>query len=427
MVAAGVFLVARVYPLFSGLPGDTAGAGPPPATAALSVVTWVGAVTAVFAALIAVAQTDIKRILAYSTVSQLGYMMLGLGVGGVAVGMLHLLTHAFFKALLFLGAGSVIHGCHDEQDIRRMGGLRRFMPVTFATYAVGMMALAGFPLVFSGFWSKDEILHSALQWAPSRWPFYLGIVGAFLTAFYMTRQVCLVFFGNPRSGHAATGESAIRNPQSEMGSPHESPRVMTVPLLALAAGTVLLSLFATPLWPWFHAYLSGQLAHLHGLQSISAGVWLTLLLSTVLAACGVSLGWWFYGRSPLRRAEDPDALERLQPDLFTLLRRKFYVDEFYAATVVRWQAWSARVAAWLDDFVWHGLVLAASYLVLGLSWLSRLADEWVVDLGFDKGCGSLRLSGRTLSRFQNGQTHRYLRVLAAAMAVLALLLLWGCS
>ena len=156
MVAAGVFLVARVYPLMDAdvrnLPGYSI---------ALSAVTWVGAITAVFAALIAVGQNDIKRILAYSTVSQLGYMMMGLGVGGVFVGMFHLLTHAFFKALLFLGAGSVIHGCHEEQDITRMGGLRKFMPVTFATYAIGMMALAGVPLLFSGFWSKDEILHAA--------------------------------------------------------------------------------------------------------------------------------------------------------------------------------------------------------------------------------------------------------------------------
>ena len=157
MVAAGVFLVARVYPLMA------AGAAPvehgAPVTTALTVVTWIGAITAIFAATIAVAQNDIKRILAYSTVSQLGYMMMGLGVGGVAVGMFHLITHAFFKALLFLGSGSVIHGCHEEQDMRKMGGLKKYMPVTFAVYAVGMLALSGFPLFFSGFWSKDEILH----------------------------------------------------------------------------------------------------------------------------------------------------------------------------------------------------------------------------------------------------------------------------
>src|SRR5664279_2230703 len=170
MVAAGVFLVARVYPLMAAHPAG--GASVP---GALQVVTLVGVITAVFAASIAVAQTDIKRILAYSTVSQLGFMMLGLGTGGVAVGIFHLITHAFFKALLFLGAGSVIHGCRDEQDIRQMGGLRKLMPLTFATYAVGMLALSGFPLIFSGFWSKDEILHAAHGWS-SPTPFYLCLL-----------------------------------------------------------------------------------------------------------------------------------------------------------------------------------------------------------------------------------------------------------
>src|SRR5205823_3127893 len=200
MVAAGVFLVARVYPLMQSA-GVASHVSPDVAnySTTLQVITWVGAITAIFAASIALAQNDIKRILAYSTVSQLGYMMMGLGVGGVAVGMFHLITHAFFKALLFLGAGSVIHGCDDEQDIREMGGLKRFMPVTFATYAVGTMALAGVPVFFSGFWSKDEILHSAHGWPASRWPFYLGLFGALLTAFYMTRQVCYVFFGEFRS------------------------------------------------------------------------------------------------------------------------------------------------------------------------------------------------------------------------------------
>src|SRR4030095_4885479 len=200
-------------------------------SAALSVVSWVGAITAVFAALIAVAQTDIKRILAYSTVSQLGYMMLGIGVGGYAVGMFHLITHAFFKALLFLGAGSVIHGCHEEQDIREMGGLRRLMPITFATYAVGMMALSGVPLLFSGFWSKDEILHSASAWKLSSGPFYLGLFGALLTAFYMTRQMWYVFFSAPHVASSATDSHRAREV-------HESPPVMTVPLAVLAAFTI---------------------------------------------------------------------------------------------------------------------------------------------------------------------------------------------
>ena len=200
MVAAGVYLVARVYPLMSAgvLPGGT--------TTALTVITWVGASTAVFAALIAVAQNDIKRILAYSTVSQLGYMMAGLGLGGVAVGMFHLITHAFFKALLFLGAGSVIHGSHEEQDVRRMGGLRKYMPVTFLTYAAAMLALAGF-IPFAGFWSKDAILESAHTWKMTQGPYFMLVFGALLTAFYMMRQVSYVFLGEYRG----------------KGHPHESP------------------------------------------------------------------------------------------------------------------------------------------------------------------------------------------------------------
>src|SRR6266581_3360069 len=205
MVAAGVFLVARVYPLLDLDPSGLANR-----STALTVVTWVGCITALFAALIAVAQNDIKRILAYSTVSQLGFMMAGVGAGGPAVGMFHLITHAFFKALLFLGAGSVIHGCHDEQDIARMGGLRKFMPITFATYAIGMMALSGVPLFFSGFWSKDEILHSASIWSVSRWPFFLLATAMLLTAFYMTRQVCYVFFGSYRG--AAHPRVAFQSP-----------------------------------------------------------------------------------------------------------------------------------------------------------------------------------------------------------------------
>ncbi|MBI3192726.1 MAG: NADH-quinone oxidoreductase subunit L, partial [Pedosphaera parvula] len=251
MVAAGVFLVARMYPVFDVDSGNSPGY-----STALTAVTWVGAITAFFAASIAVAQTDIKRILAYSTVSQLGYMMMGLGVGGVAVGMFHLITHAFFKALLFMGAGSVIHGCHEEQDIRRMGGLRKLMPVTFATYAVGMMALSGVPIFFSGFWSKDEILHSAMLWKPSLWPFYFGVAGAVLTAFYMTRQVCYVFFGKSRLAPAPHGSHDSHGHHAP-ATPHESPGIMTMPLVVLAVFAVLLGLIGTPVWPWFHHYLTG--------------------------------------------------------------------------------------------------------------------------------------------------------------------------
>src|SRR5881409_2560007 len=216
MVAAGVFLVARVYPLFSL--GAINGVTP-----SLIVVVWIGVTTALMAALIAIAQEDIKRILAYSTVSQLGLMMVSLGVGGVAAGIMHLLAHGFFKALLFLGAGSVIHGCHHEQDIRKMGSLRRFMPVTFVTYAIGMMALSGVPFVFSGGWTKEEILHATAHWPKSPVPYYLILAGVVLTALYMTRQIIYVFLGNPRT-------AAERS--------HESPRVITIPLIVLALCTI---------------------------------------------------------------------------------------------------------------------------------------------------------------------------------------------
>ena len=409
MVAAGVFLMARMYPLMDADFANIAGQ-----STALSVVTWIGAMTALIAALIAVAQMDIKRILAYSTVSQLGYMMLGIGVGGYAVGMFHLITHAFFKALLFLGAGSVIHGCHEEQDIRRMGGLRKFMPLTFATYAVGMMALSGVPFLFSGFWSKDEILHSALLWPPSRWPFYLGLFGAFLTAFYMTRQMCYVFFGPPR--HTVLSG----------GTPHESPSVMTLPLIILAAGTILLSIIGTPVWPWFHAYVTGQLSHLEITGTIPTAALLVMLTSIFIVTAGIAFGWWLYGRRPVESAEQPDALEQLQPDIFSVLRRKFYFDEIYEATVVKLTAGLARATRWLDQFVWDGLVQLVACFVFGLSWLNRLIDEFIVNLGFDKGCSWLRISARLLSFWQNGQVQRYLRVIGLALTIFALIFIWGC-
>ena len=432
MVAAGVFLVARAFPLFAATFQGPGGDGPPlPVSTALQAVTWIGAITAVFAASIAVAQTDIKRILAYSTVSQLGFMFMGLGAGGVAVGMFHLLTHAFFKALLFLGAGSVIHGCHEEQDIRRMGGLRRFMPVTFAAYAVGMMALSGVPLFFSGFWSKDEILHAAWLWQPSKWPFVLGLVGAFLTAFYMTRQMWFVFFDSRRNPNAqvgigSPGESDGSPDHADTGPPHESPPVMTVPLVVLAICTVLLGVFGTPLWPWFHSYLSG-----HGPTSdislaLPADTWLILVLSSVIALSGIGLSWRLYSRRSPPRTEGRDPLEELQPHAFGVLRRKFFIDELYEISIVRWNAWSARASRALDDKLWNGLVTTMAHIILGLAWLSRLLDEFVMNLGFDRGCGSLRLGARVLSLWQNGRVQRYLRITAAALAVFALIFIWGC-
>ncbi|MFM1770476.1 MAG: hypothetical protein RJA22_3005 [Verrucomicrobiota bacterium] len=453
MVAAGVFLMARVFPLLEATPlphhpapaptaaaattatahakpaADTQAAtahaaphGKPKATTALQAITWIGAITALFAALVAVAQTDIKRILAYSTVSQLGFMFIGLGTGGVAVGLFHLLTHAFFKALLFLGSASVIHGCHEQQDIRHLGGLRRFMPVTFATYAVGMMALAGFPLLFCGFWSKDEILHAAWLWEPSRWPFLCAALGAILTAFYMTRQMVYVFFGDYRGG-AAHREDHGNHGAHDDAEPHESPAVMTLPLAILAACTVLLTTLSTPVFPWFHDYLSGHAAKVS--STIGVGTLLTMLLSVVLVGLGVGAGWRLYTRQPITSPTQPDALEQLKPDWFAVLRGKFFIDELYEISFLRWHAACARGARWIDDKVCATLVAATGHLVVGLAWLHRLLDEYGVNLGFDQGCRRLLAGGQHLALWQNGRAQRYLRVLALAVAVLALLLIWG--
>jgi NADH-quinone oxidoreductase subunit L len=426
MVAAGVFLVARVYPLMAAHAGAASALTP---TVALQVVTWVGAITAVFAALIAVAQYDIKRILAYSTVSQLGYMMLGLGVGGVAVGMFHLITHAFFKSLLFMGAGSVIHGCSEEQDIRRMGGLRKLMPVTFATYAVGMLALCGFPLFFSGFWSKDEILHAAHQWSVSQTPYYLGAFGALLTAFYMTRQVYYVFAGASRlqeSAHDAPHSlHAVGANSHHAATPHESPAVMTLPLVVLAACTVLLGLIGTPAWPWFHAFLDGEHVSLDFAGFANAGLLHVMLISSLIVFLGLGLGWWLYGRRPIASATAPDTLGQLQPQTFALLGNKFYVDELYGATVLRLNAGWAHISDWLDRWVWNGAVQVVSYLVLGFAWFDHFFDNYVVNLGFDEGCQGATLGGRAFSRLQSGRVQGYLRMIGFALVALVIFLIWS--
>jgi NADH-quinone oxidoreductase subunit L len=402
MVAAGVFLVARVYPLM-----DADVSGLLNSSTALSVVTWVGAITAVTAALIATAQNDIKRILAYSTVSQLGYMMMGLGVGGVAVGMFHLITHAFFKALLFLGAGSVIHGCHGEQDIRRMGGLRKYMPVTFATYAVGMLALAGVPLFFSGFWSKDEILHAAFLWQPSKLPFLLGLVGAFLTAFYMTRQVLLVFYGEAREGAKKA---------------HESPSVMTLPLVVLAVCAMLLGVLGTPAWPWFHSYLTGHHVEFNFSKLFSPEFLFMALLSTVVVFAGLALGWKLYNGKP----GEMDPLERFQPGLYPFLQNRLYFDELYAMSFGRWMQGLGRASEWVERTVLASLVSGVQLLAVGVSWLGRFFERFVIDGGFDKTCAALGKGAEEGSKLQDGQVQNYLRTIGVAFAVLILFLAWGC-
>lgn len=394
MVAAGVYLVARVFPLFSAA-GMT--------SASLVTVAWIGAFTALFAALIAVAQTDIKRILAYSTVSQLGFMMLALGVGSMAAAMVHLIAHAFFKALLFLGAGSVIHGVHGEQDVRDMGGLRRPMPATFYTYAIGMMALSGVPFFFSGFWSKDEILHVAHGWPVSHAPFYAAAAAAFLTAFYMTRQMCYVFAGKYRG----------------KAHPHESPAVMTVPLVILAAAAVLMAVPATPAWPWLHGYTAGHPATLDFARLLDRGFLTIAGMSAVIALLGIGLGWTLY-----KRYRSPDPLETACPRAYRALAERLYVDEFYNATFIRGFAALGTLSAWVERWVFAGAVALASGGGTLCSKIGAFVDRFAINNGFDGACSGLGNGGDLFSSWENGRIQSYLRFLGAGAAVLLALLAW---
>jgi NADH-quinone oxidoreductase subunit L len=367
-------------------------------------------------------------------------MMLGLGVGGVAVGMFHLITHAFFKALLFLGSGSVIHGCHEEQDVRKMGGLKKYMPLTFAVYAVGMLALSGFPLFFSGFWSKDEILHKAHLWPLSHVPFYLGVAGALFTAFYMTRQMGLVFFGKYRSvavpGHSndhsheahgvshGSSHSHVAAPEDGR-APHESPAVMTVPLVILAAFAILLGFLGTPAWPWFDGFLTGEATTFNFSRLAENGTLTLMLTSAAVVFAGIGLGWFLYGKRQRKTVEEKDVLEAAQPAIFKLLQNKYFVDEFYEATVIRLNALTARFCDFLDQWIFGGAVLLVTYVTICLSWLYRLMDEYLVNLGFDTGCESIRGGGGFLSKLHAGRVQNYLRIIGVALVVLILFIIWG--
>lgn len=409
MVAAGVFLMARVYPLLAATPDGMAND-----TAALQVVTWIGAITALFAAFIAMAQTDIKRILAYSTVSQLGYMFVGLGVGGVAVGMFHLITHAFFKALLFLGSGSVIHGCHEEQDIRKMGGVKKFMPVTFITYAIGMMALSGVP-IFAGFWSKDEILHKAHEWGPSEIPFYMVLVGALLTAFYMTRQMAYVFFGKNRA-EAKHGHDA--------STPHESPAVMTMPLVILAVCAVFIGFLGTPMWPWFESFVHGH--EVEAVEGAFSKALPTMLTSIVVAGLGIAAGWGYYGRKPIDTSK-ADPLLGLLPDVYPALEKRLYFDELYEGTIIAWQRAWAQGCDWLEKWIWQGVMLVASVASQVLGWVNRIIDELLINGGFNASCAQVQAAGEKVEAAHQGNIQWVLRCLGIALTVIVLLLSWGCS
>jgi NADH-quinone oxidoreductase subunit L len=308
MVAAGVFLVARMFPLFQH------------STEALTTVAIIGGITAIFAASMGLVMNDIKRVLAYSTISQLGYMMLGLGTGGVAIGIFHLFNHAFFKALLFLGAGSVNHAT-GTFDMRLMGGLKKYMPWTYVTFVIASLSIAGiWPL--SGFWSKDEVVISAFASQPVL--FYLAMITVFMTAFYMFRAVFMTFGGEYRGG-----DPNAHGHDSHHGQPHESPRVMTIPLIILAV----LSIFSG-LWNvtgHFGAFMGH--GETHGfLEGLFHPFTLSLpWISLILAGLGILLAYAMYSKSWI----SAERVGGMFKPLYTLFYRKYWFDELYENIIVK--------------------------------------------------------------------------------------------
>ncbi|KAB8145093.1 NADH-quinone oxidoreductase subunit L [Chloroflexia bacterium SDU3-3] len=394
MVAAGVFLVARTYPIFL-------------VSGALPVVAAIGAITALGAALIACTQFDIKRILAYSTVSQLGFMVAALGVGGWMAALFHLLTHAFFKALLFLGSGSVIHGMehavgHDpnaSQDIRLMGGLRRLMPVTFWTYMAGYLALIGFP-GFAGFWSKDEILAEAFG-AGSYGVGAVLLLAAFLTAFYMTRQVLLVFFGEFRGdGH---GDHR----------PHESPWTMLAPLAVLAAFAVLGGFSNTPFFHGLASYLGQEGGELN---------LVAMALAVLATLAGMGAGYALYRSAAAAQAEP---LEPMFGGGFTFFNRRMQVDELYAATFGRLTAALARAFRWLDDALLMPLVVLIDRAGQLFGRLAFLVDDAGFNDGVDAASRGTVGVGDRLRKTETGIAQDYGAMLFGGVVVLGIIVLYA--
>ena len=361
MVTAGVFMIARAAVLFELAPVSGA------------VIAVVGTLTALVAALIAVSQTDIKKVLAYSTISQLGFMVLAVGVGAYTAGVFHLATHAFFKALLFLGAGSVIHAMAGEQDMRKMGGLRKMMPVTFITMAIGWLAISGiFP--FAGFWSKDEILAATFAkggafivlWA-------VGLFVALLTAFYMTRMFVMTFLGRPRWDGGT--------------HPHESPATMTVPLIVLGFFSVSAGLVNTPARLAFEHFLEPSFVGVPHIKGLTLGLIVTLaVVSLVVALAGVTWGWLAYRRDELP-AED-GAFWRRSLEAFA-------VDDFYGRVIV---APGKRVSTWAAETM----------------------DPRVIDGAAHGVARGVVRFGSVLGKLQTGQVRGY----AGGMAVAGVILIF---
>jgi NADH-quinone oxidoreductase subunit L len=344
MVTAGVYMVARSATLFNHAPG------------ALLVVSTIGAATAIFAASIGLVQTDIKRVLAYSTVSQLGYMFLACGAGAYAAGVFHLMTHAFFKALLFLGAGSVIHGTGGMQDMRKMGGLRRGMPWTFRTFLVGTLAISGIPGL-AGFFSKDMILSSAWN-GPNYGKIFwaVGLVTAGFTSFYMFRLLILTFFGEPRYTH------------DEIHHVHESPRSMLIPLVILAIFAIFAGYVGVPEILGGHnaiqSFLSGPVSEVKSVEQGETSMeGVLMLLSIGAALTGAFLAYMFYVARPQWPAR---AVQRAHA-MYSILINKYYIDEIYDVAIVGPILGASREFFWqfIDSFMIDGAVNGAGQFVRG--------------------------------------------------------------
>jgi NADH-quinone oxidoreductase subunit L len=402
MVSAGVYMVIRVFPLLSLDPRT------------MTFVAFIGAFTALFAATIALAQNDIKRVLAYSTISQLGYMVAALGAGAYIAAAFHLVTHAFFKALLFLGSGSVIHGMEhgvlhtgkhiDAQDMFNMGGLRRRMPITLWTFLAGGLALSGFPLVTAGFWSKDEILASTFNGHTA--VFVTLALAAFLTAFYTMRQITLTFLGEPRTDAAAHAQETVWT--------------MTLPLVILAAFAICFGWIGIPehfpllggLLPnWFHEFVGGTLAEMPEEAPFSA---IPLLTSLIVALGGLLAGWLVYRRV---KSVEQDALQ------IGVLKRKWYFDEIYDALIVRPSYWISEtlVYAWIDrgliDGFLHLFGKAAADIGTGLR---NFIDKPVINEFFGDGTATVvQGTGRGMRPIQSGRIQQYMLVSLVILLALA--------
>jgi NADH-quinone oxidoreductase subunit L len=404
MVSAGVYMVIRVFPLLSA--GWVEGG---PLTPTLWVMAFIGSFSAMFAATIALAQNDIKRVLAYSTISQLGFMVAALGIGAYIAAAFHLVTHAFFKALLFLGSGSVIHGMEhgvlhtgkhvDPQDMFNMGGLKARMPVTFWTFLIGGFALAGFPLISAGFWSKDEILADAF--GHQHFAVFLVLaVAALFTAFYTMRQITLTFLGEPRT-------EAARHA-------HETPWTMTLPLVVLAFFAVVVGWIGIPehfpfiggLVPsFFNEFVGGSLPHAPHPVDFN---FIPLLTSVVVALGGLLLGWNVYRNVT---AGDVDPLELALGRAHTVFKNKFYFDELYAFLFVRPAYWLSETFTYqiMDRKVIDGFLHGVSQFAVGLgSVLRNWIDRPIINGTADMVGEGTKLIGRSLRVVQTGRVQQYL-------------------